>query len=55
VIIADVAFAADVSLDPDTPEVPESSCADVSSAGGTSLMFEVSISVPWYTIPHCMA
>jgi hypothetical protein len=56
VIIADVAFAADVSSEPDMAGVPESSSAcDASSVGGTSLMSEVSISVPWYKMPHWMA
>jgi len=48
--MSDDAFAADVSSDPDMAEVPDSSSAsasDVSSVdGGTSLMPEVSISVP---------
>jgi hypothetical protein len=47
---------ADVSSEPDMADVPESSSAcDASSVGGTSLMSEVSISVPWYKMPHWMA
>lgn len=54
ILMSDIAFAADVSTDPDMAEVPDSS-SDASLSGGTSLMSEVSISTPSYRIPHWIA
>jgi hypothetical protein len=54
--MSDVAPAADVSSVPDIPEVAVSSfSAVVLLVLDTSLIFDVSISVPSYKIPHWMA
>jgi hypothetical protein len=51
--MSDVAPAADVSFVPDIPEVAVSSSSSVVLLVlDTSLMFDVSISVPSYKIPH---